>query len=266
MNVQNVMDEIFSWCADDKPQDYTNSCDTLKCGNSETEVTKVAVSMFATPDLIREVTDWGAELLIVHEPTFYDHFDNRLENDPVTAAKVKLLEDSGLSVWRYHDHPHHKLKDMIGEGEIKYLELEGEWFRGNHMAVNRFKLAAPITPRELARRFEEKLNVAHVRICGTMDEPCTNLSLSFGTPGGVFDELRDPGIDIVLTGEACEWQLGEYARDAAQFGMRKALLILGHIPSERDGMRLLTDMMQEYFTQFETRYFECGEVYSYSEI
>ena len=261
MKIQTLMNELFSWCRDGEPHDYSQSCDTLKTGNPETEVRKVAVSMFATPDLIREVRDWGAELLIVHEPTFYDHYDCRIEHDPVTEAKAKLLEDAGLAVWRYHDHPHVKFKDMIGEGEVHFLGLEGEWIKGPHNAVNRFRLNSPMTPRELGRRFEEKLQAHHVRICGAADAPCVNLSLCFGTPGGVFEELRNPEIDLVLTGEACEWKLGEYARDAGQLDFRKALMILGHIPSEREGMRLLAEWMQQRFWQFETRYFECGEVY-----
>ena len=81
-------------------------------------------------------------------------------------------------------------------------------------------------------------------------------------PGGVFEELRDPEIEVVLTGECCEWMLGEYARDAGQLGMKKTLMIIGHIPSEKEGMRLLADLMKEKLPQIETKYFECGEVCS----
>lgn len=261
MTVRELMEELFRWCADGAPHDYSSSCDTLKCGSPETEVRKAAVTMFATPEVIRAAAQWGAQLLIVHEPTFYDHFDGRLENDPVTAAKERLLKETGLAVWRYHDHPHLKDKDMIGEGEVKYLGLKGVWSKGKCCAVNRFLLEEAVTPRSLALRFRDVLHAGHVRICGAADLPCTRLSLCFGTPGGVFEELCSDEVDVVLTGEACEWKLGEYARDAAQLGFRKALLILGHIPSERDGMRLLADLMQERFKQLETRYFECGEAY-----
>ena len=114
MKIQTLMQELFNWCADGGPHDYSNSCDTLKCGNPETEIRKVAVSMFATPEVIRAAARWGGQLLIVHEPTFYDHYDKHLEHDPVTAAKEQLLRETGLAVWRYHDHPHVKYKDMIG--------------------------------------------------------------------------------------------------------------------------------------------------------
>ena len=263
MNIQTLMEDLFNWCSDGGEHDYSNSCDTLKCGDPGTEIRKAAVSMFATPDVIRAAARWGAQLLIVHEPTFYDHYDKRLENDPVTAAKEQLLKETGLAVWRYHDHPHVKFKDMIGEGGVRSLGLKGEWIKGSHCAVNRFRLNEPVTPRELAQLFRDRLHAHHVRICGTLDFPCTRLSLCFGTPAGVFEELCSEEIDVVLTGEACEWKLGEYARDADQLGFRKALLILGHIPSEREGMRLLADLMRKRFSEFETCYFECGEVYTH---
>ena len=71
------------------------------------------------------------------------------------------------------------------------------------------------------------------------------------------------GVEIVLTGEACEWKLGEYARDAAALGFNKTLIVMGHIGSERDGMRLLTHRLQERHADLDIRYFECGEVYQY---
>ena len=103
-----------------------------------------------------------------------------------------------------------------------------------------------------------------MRICGVMDEKCTRITTAFGTPGGVFEELSG-GAEIVLTGEACEWRLGEYARDAAQLGFKKALLILGHCGSERDGMAYVAQKMQRELPQLTTRYFESGEVYGYAE-
>ena len=59
--------------------------------------------------------------------------------------------------------------------------------------------------------------------------------------------------------------LGEYARDAAQLGHKKALLILGHIGSERDGMRYLADELKKAHSEIPCAYFECGEVYTYTD-
>lgn len=262
MKARELIEKLCSWSGPIPNPDRT--CDTVKCGDPEKELRKVATAMFATPEVIRGVRQWGGDLLIVHEPTFYSHLDEHLENDPVTAAKEKLLRESGLTVYRFHDHAHSRKPDLIGEGELKRLGLKGRFIQGPHWAVNRFVADAPVTPLELAEMIEARLHIEHVRICGARDVKCSKLSLCFGTPGGVFEELRRDDIEIVLTGEACEWSLGEYARDAGQFGFSKALLILGHCGSERDGMRLLADLLSEQYRDFETRYFECGEVYSYT--
>ena len=259
MTAQELMDHIFRWCDDNGEKDYSNTCDTVKCGDPSREIRKVAVTMTATVDVIRQAQQWGADLLIVHEPTFYDHFEKRLENDPVTKAKEELLAKTDMVVWRYHDHPHNKNKDMIGEGTVRMLGLQGKWIN-RHWAVNRLILDEPLTPRELAERFA-KNGGNHVRVCGTLDEPCKTISLCLGTPRGVFEELQDPEVDVVFSGETSEWMLGEYARDAAALGFRKALMIIGHNPSEMGGMILLEKLIAKEFPELETKYFNCGEVY-----
>ena len=59
--------------------------------------------------------------------------------------------------------------------------------------------------------------------------------------------------------------LGEYARDAGALGFNKSIIVMGHIGSERDGMKLLAERLSKKHNSFETKYFECGEVYTYTE-
>lgn len=239
--------------------------DTLKCGSWYKELNKIAVTMFATVDVIKKAKEWGADLIITHEPTFYDHMDIKDENDVVTKEKERLIEKSGMSIIRFHDYMHGCEPDMIYEGVMHYLGLEGDYIKGKYFAVNRFNCKNEITPLELAELMENKLGIKHIRICGARDVKCTKISACFGTPGGVFEELKDDDVEIVLTGEACEWSLAEYARDAAALGYKKALLIMGHIGSERDGMKYLTKLLKDRFNDLDIKYFDCEEVYSYTD-
>ena len=43
-------------------------------------------------------------------------------------------------------------------------------------------------------------------------------------------------MEVLVIGEAHEWETVEYVADAITAGQKKALIILGHIPSEQDGM------------------------------
>ena len=240
------------------------TCDTVKAGNPEKEIGKVAVAMFATVDIIKKVKEWGADMLIVHEPTYYDHFEEILVN-PVTEAKKKFIEESGIVLFRYHDFMHHRPIDQIPEGEVHYLGLKGKLENTPYSASYMYHLYEPITALDLAKLMEKELGIKHVNIAGERNKNSTHIALCFGTPGGVYDLLRDENVEIVLTGEICEWMLGEYARDAASLGYNKSLIVMGHIGSERDGMRLLAEKLSKKHTSFETKYFECGEVYTYTE-
>ncbi|MBO5415060.1 MAG: Nif3-like dinuclear metal center hexameric protein [Clostridia bacterium] len=240
------------------------TCDTIKAGNPERELFKVGVTMFATVDTVRQAKEWGADMLIVHEPTYYDHMEVVTEETPVILAKRALIEESGIVIYRYHDNMHFRDVDAIAEGELHYLGLQGKLEKTPYSASGLFVSDTPISALELAERMKKDLGIAHPRIAGARDAKGTHIATCFGTPKGVFELLCDDSVDIVLTGEACEWKIAEYARDAAALGMNKSLIVMGHIGSERDGMRLLAERMKEKYS-FETRYFECGEVYTYAE-
>ena len=240
------------------------TCDTIKAGNGEKELKKVAFTMFATVETIKKAKDWGADMLVVHEPTYYDHWDEIIDT-PVTKAKKELIEDTGMVIFRYHDQMHARIVDQVTEGELYYLGLNGNFDRTPYSASYTLTLDEPLTALELAKRMENNLNIKHIKIAGERNKKSTKIAACFGTPGGVFELLCDPNIEIVLTGEACEWKLCEYARDASALGFNKSLIVMGHIGSERDGMRLLAKRAQEKHRDIEITYIECGEVYTYTE-
>src|SRR5437867_5389635 len=79
--------------------------DTFKCGDPDTPVKGIAVTMMATLDVLERAAASGKNLIITHEPTFYDHYDKiealAAEGDPVYAAKAALIKKHGLVVWRF---------------------------------------------------------------------------------------------------------------------------------------------------------------------
>ena len=239
------------------------TCDTVKSGDPDKKIKKVAVSMFATVKNIKAVSEWGADMMIVHEPTYYDHLESGAET-PVTRAKRELVEKSGIVIYRHHDRMHARVCDGITEGELYYLGLRGRVEKTPYFASYLMTLDEPKTAIELAQMMEGKLGIKHVRIAGQRSKKSKSIALCFGTPEGVFDLLCDERVEVVLVGEACEWQVAEYARDAAELGFNKSLIVMGHIGSERDGMRLLAKKLSEAHPELEFRYFECGEVYSYT--
>ena len=66
--------------------------------------------------MIRACTEMNANLLIVHEPTYYNHWDDTNSFD-IGKEKQRLIEESTLTIVRFNDHAHARGPDLIYEGE-----------------------------------------------------------------------------------------------------------------------------------------------------
>ena len=256
MKINELYEQIKSWCT------YTEIKDTVDCykiGTGDNEIKKVGITMFPTVDVIKYCARNGINFLITHESIYYSHRDDSIPNE-IAQKKKELAEENGLTIARFHDFPHNAVPDMICAGELKYLGLKGKWTKGKYFAVNNFLLDEPVTAAELARTIGEKLDLRHVRTAGCTDKPGRKIACCFGTPGHIEEELFEN--DFVLTGEICEWSVGELARDCAQLGLNKAIIVLSHIGSERAGMMYLNDLINERIPGICCEYIECGEVYN----
>ncbi len=66
----------------------------------------------------------------------------------------------------------------------------------------------------------------------------TKVGFSPGAAGSEREmrELERDDLQVLMVGETREWETVEYAADAASEGHKKALIVIGHIPSEQPGM------------------------------
>ena len=134
MTAAELMQQIY--LADDPKGEFNReTCDTRKAGNPDREIKKVAIAMFGTPNILQEVAEWGAELLIVHEPMFFDHMDLE-RSTPVAQEKLRILEKNGLTVYRYHDYIHFREKDGIHAGFMKASGLQGSSKAYRHFTLD----------------------------------------------------------------------------------------------------------------------------------
>jgi putative NIF3 family GTP cyclohydrolase 1 type 2 len=240
---------------------YPNWCDTVKFGNPEQEITGIVVTMWATPNVIRRAVELGANMIITHEPTFYK--DDEIPRDnAVERAKLALIEKSGVVIYRYHTIMHMLKPDLIPTGAFYYLGLKGELTPTEYFASSMFTLEEPMSANELADLFREKNGVKHIRIAGNGEFKGRTIGACFGMPAGVPEILADDRVDFVMIGEACEFRHAEFARDAAELGINKAMIVLGHEGSERSGMRYLAKLLCEKHPELKIDYVECGEVYN----
>lgn len=233
------------------------SCDILLNPECDRTLTRVAVSMFATVEILQQAKDWGADLLIVHEPVLLQNAEAQ-----ASRAKAEQVRSAGFPIYRDHDHAHASDPDLITEGGLRALGLHGKIEKTPYYASYLFQSDTTVTARELLNRMQNGLGLRYVRLAGEMDHPASRLAVCFGAPGGVYELLCREDVEILLVGEACEWNLCEYARDAVALGFHKSVIVMGHIGSEREGMKLLAERIAHRHPELEVRYFECGEVFA----
>ena len=237
------------------------TCDSIKVGDLDSPVTHIGVTMTATIDTVKKAKEAGCDFLIVHEPTFYTHFEEWREN-ALIEEKTRLLTEAGITLYRHHDGMHFRKNDTITAGMVSAIGLKGRIESTEHLGSSLFYLDTPLSVKALTDQLKSRLSLKQLRVAGKTDGCIRCLALCFGTPAGVFELLRDDGVDCVLTGEACEWQLGEYARDAAALGKQKSLVVMEHIASEKAAMRVLADELSARFPNIPVTYFDTESVYT----
>jgi len=79
----------------------------------------------------------------------------------------------------------------------------------------------------------------------------TRIALSPGAAGmqREIGALENPNIQLLITGESREWETVEYAADAVSEKKNKALIVLGHIPSEQAGMEECTRWLKTFVSE-----------------
>src|ERR1700732_2335153 len=213
--------------------------DTFKAGDPDMRVTGIAVTMMATFGVLQRAAAADANLIITHEPTFYNHLDNfseipQKENAPVLAEKLAFIKEHHLVVWRFHDHWHKRAPDGIEAGMTHALGWEA--FQDKQ---NQYLFTIPETTLDkLADVLKTRLELHTMRVVGDPQMKITRVALSPGSAGmqREIGALEKPDIHVLITGESREWETVEYAADGVGEKRNKALIILGHVPSEQAGM------------------------------
>ena len=213
------------------------TCDGLIEGDENAEIKKVGTCFKLTAPLIDKAVAEGINVIITHEPA------------------------SGITLYRYHDHAHHREDDIIHAGFISSLGLNiVKKYPMEGLGVRRYEFEEKLTPRTLAKLIREKLNVDCIRIVGDCDIELKTVYLGLGGVGmPQIDKLFNPGGDIFITGESNEVCVEECVRDACYYGEKRAIMLLGHYSSEYAGMRLLAEKLNG--KGIDAVFLEGGEVY-----
>ena len=228
--------------------------DTFKAGQPDTPVRGIATSGMSTFDVLRRAAAAGKNLVITHEPTFYNDRDitTTLQADAVYLAKQKFIAEHDLVIWRFHDHAHMMRPDPLVVGSARALG----WTQYASPTDPRIYVLPETTLRELATAVARKLNDRAIRIVG---DPAMKVSrVSLGPGYGI--PVLTATVDVSIGGEISESGSNtEYALDAAAAGRPKGMIMLGHMMSEDHGMQEVAEWLRTFLSDVPIAFIPAGE-------
>ncbi|UZN03770.1 Nif3-like dinuclear metal center hexameric protein [Cellulomonas sp. S1-8] len=230
----------------------STTVDGFLAGDPDAPIRGVAVTMMATLDVLHRAAERGLDLVITHEPLYFDHHGASdavlaAEGDPVYAAKAAFVAEHGLVVLHQHDAWHDREPDGILTGVARALG----WLDAARAGDPGVYDLPATTLGALAAHVAQALGARALRYVGDPGASVSVVGLQPGFLGFALNRhlLARPDVDVLVLGEGHEWETGEYAADAVTAGVCAGVVVVGHVPSEQEGMtelgRWLTGLVPE---------------------
>lgn len=211
--------------------------DRVIYGDADRPVRGIAVAWMPYADTIREAACLGANLLVVHEPTFYDHWDleGKAAHLPEVEAKKRLIDEHGITIIRCHDvwdaMPGIGIPcawgDFLGLGEPVHSVRHYNVYEVAPVPAAAFAatVAARVAP----------LGQPVVGFYGDGERRVRRIGLGTGCISDPFT-IYGLGADLAIAVDDIvrAWVAGEWCRDGG-----RPLVVVNHCVSEEPGMASL---------------------------
>ncbi|HUW56065.1 MAG TPA: Nif3-like dinuclear metal center hexameric protein [Planctomycetota bacterium] len=226
--------------------DRTKTVDRIIVGDPEKEVRRCLVTWMPSFAAVRAAADKGVELILCHEPTFWDHWDKTPETQPLCAEKLRFIHEHGLVIIRNHDAWDGWPGIGIPWAWAKFLGLKGKPAafgpRGRYQhrydidAVPFGEFAADVARRTAA------IGEPMVQTVGDPEKPVSRIGIGTGCYCSVFTFV-EMGCDccVVCDDGVFFWRDVQYAEDIGVPVIR-----VNHGTSEEPGMVALTQYVNEH--------------------
>ena len=254
------------------------SVDRIIVGDPEIIIKKVGTVWMPYFKTLKEAVSRGVNVLIVHEPTFYAHWDldvnhhkgqsyydmpspSKEQYIEFVDEKKKWIEDNGILIIRNHD-----VMDIIKDIGMPFGL--GQKLGFNKKDIIRSKNYYNVygvetdTARNIAKNIANKLkdfNQPGVAFYGDPERPVSSIGMGAGMicDPQIFADMQ-PDLYLAVDDTIRAWIQGTYAEDTGI-----PLVVINHGVSEENGMRLLNEFLSKTFPEFEFIHFNQGCSYKW---
>ena len=238
---------------DDLPED---TVDRVIYGDPDREVKAIAVAWMPYRETIQRAAELGANLLVVHEPTFYEHreLDRDGRYQAVVAAKKQLIDEAGITVIRCHD-----VWDAMPEVGIPFAWGDFLGLSDPVKEVRHYNVYE--VPEQTAGAFANHvsdrtatLGQSTIWFYGGSDRKIRTVGLGTGCISDPFRSF-ELGADLAISVDDVvrAWIAGEWCRDTGN-----PLVVVNHCVSEEPGMVTLATYLDKTFPDIDVTHIPQG--------
>lgn len=239
-----------------------DTVDTFKAGGRETIVEGIAVAWLPFTWALEKAIDLGCTLFVTHEPTFYDHHDNRAElfELEIVGERKRLLEDSGLAVLRCHDlwdrHPH----GGITTAWANFLGLSNLVDSDDYARLYEIEPTDAGAFAERVAALTAELGQPGVHLIGEADREVTRVCVGTGAISPYLELVSrfQPHLVVCSDDGMDYWRDGAFAVDGGP-----PIVVVHHGVTEEPGVAGLAAELQSAFPAIPVHHIEQRCMYSF---
>ncbi|MDO4493834.1 MAG: Nif3-like dinuclear metal center hexameric protein [Clostridia bacterium] len=202
---------------------------------AEEEIAKVMLALDATPAVVREAAEWGAQLILTHHPLFFSPVKHVLKRDPETAAAWLMLK-KGIGLYAAHTNLD-AAEGGVNDALMAALGVTVTEKLGEEQLGRAGVLPETMPLAEFAKLCAEKLGT-HPAYTGKGDTPVKKVACVSGAGASEMELAVAAGADAFVTGEI------KHHETLAADVLGMPVVVCGHYETERVVLEPLKERLE----------------------
>ncbi len=224
--------------------DHSNTVDRVIVGDPGKDVDRGLVTWMPNMKALHYAAQNGYELIICHEPTFWNHFDDIPEASPRTKEKLDFIQEHNLTIIRNHDCWDRWPEIGIPWAWAQFLGIAGHPVEFGQAGYQHRYDIEPTTLKEFAQQVAAKCATSgesQVQVTGDLNQPISKIGIGTGCACDI-ETFIQMGCDcsVVCDDGSVYWCNIQMAKDLGHPVIR-----VNHGTSEEPGMVTLTEYINE---------------------
>ena len=254
--------------------------DGIHLGDPDTSVTGIVTTFTPTLDVLKRTVASGWNTVICRETPFYSRGERAplfwrngaeppkalTESDAVCQAKRDFILQNRLVIIHFFDNWEARKAD----GQLRGLALALGWDKFHSQrkdSSERYRpgdayfVLPPASLNGLARSIQAKLKVHGMRVIGDPQSRVSKIAVVHGLllVADLEQISKKSGVDVVVAGDAVEWEAGPYFQDLVTAEQAKGLILVGDEVSEEPGSGEVTEWLKGFVNEVPVEWIRAGE-------